>query len=139
MDDVLQEAYLKAYQSLPRFRGGASFATWLNRIVANTCIDHCRKRSRRPVVPLEAMSMTVADEEPGADQRLAERSALNQALAGLPADQRMAVLLVDGEGLTYDQAADVLGTRPGTIASRLSRGRSTLRAALGADRQEGTR
>jgi RNA polymerase sigma-70 factor (ECF subfamily) len=139
MDDVLQDAYLKAYRSLPRFQGDASFATWLNRIVANTCIDHGRQRRRRPVVPLDEASMAVVDDEARADQRVPERSAINQALAGLPSDQRLAVLLVDGDGLTYDQAADLLGTRPGTVASRLSRARSTLRTRLGADREEGTR
>jgi RNA polymerase sigma-70 factor (ECF subfamily) len=132
MDDALQDAYLKAYRSLPRFHGDSSFATWLYRIVSRTCIDHGRRRDRRREVPLEMVAAITTDHLASVDQQVADRSALGAALRELPAKQRLAVILVDGEGLSYDQAADVLGTRPGTVASRLSRARSSLRAALGA-------
>jgi RNA polymerase sigma-70 factor (ECF subfamily) len=139
MDDALQDAYVKAYRSLGRFQEASSFATWLHRIVARTCIDHLRKRQRRREVPLEVVSATAPDRSAAPDQLVTDRSVLGQALSELPADQRAAVVLVDGEGYSYEQAAEVLGTRPGTIASRLSRARSSLRTALGADRGEGVR
>lgn len=138
MDDALQDAYIKAYRSLGTFRGDASFATWLHHIVRNTCLDHLRREQRRREVPLE---LIVSNPDPvsGPDDQAVERSAVGAALAGLPPDQRAVVLLVDGEGLGYEQAAALLHTNAGTVASRLSRARTTLRAALGADPREGTR
>jgi RNA polymerase sigma-70 factor (ECF subfamily) len=139
MDDALQDAYLKAFRSLGRFKGESSFGTWLHRIVSRTCIDHLRTRRRRQEVPLDLVATSGPDAGSGPDQLVAERSALDRALADLPGDQRLVVLLVDGEGFSYEHVAGLLGTRPGTVASRLSRARASLRAALGADREEGMR
>ena len=130
MDDVLQEAYAKALRGLPRFRGDAAPQTWLYRIVYNTCLDELRRRRRHPELPLESATWpSVPDpgESPG------QREALASALASLAPDQRAAVLLVDGEGLDYETAARVLGVRTGTLASRLSRARASLRRALAAE------
>lgn len=133
MDDVLQEAYLKAYRSLPRFEGGSAVGTWLYRIVYNACIDDLRARARRPVVPLSDAAAGTASVE-GHEGRLSDRSALAAALDRLPEDQRTVVLLVDAEGFDYAAAAEVLGVAPGTVASRLSRAHAALRLELGAER-----
>jgi RNA polymerase sigma-70 factor, ECF subfamily len=124
MDDVLQEAYLRAFRALPRFRGGAAFGTWLYRIVYNACLDELRRgRSRREV----ALDELAGDVSGGSVE---EQLDLEAALAKLPPELRAVVLLVDAEGLSYDEAAMVLDVAPGTIGSRLSRARAALRAAL---------
>lgn len=130
-DDVLQEAYVKAYRALPRFRGEADLGTWLHRIAHNACMDELR-RTRREDLPLEMAERAPA---PGADpgERAGEASALSAALAALPAQDRAAVLLVDREGMSYARAGEVLGIPAGTVASRLNRARAALRAALGED------
>ena len=133
MDDVLQEVYVKAFRSLPRFRGDAALGTWLYRITYNACLDDLR---RRPEPAGAEYDDTLADPTAGPAELAVQRQDLAAALDGLPPDQRTAVLLVDAYGLDYTGAAEVLGVRAGTIGSRLSRARSVLRAALdpGGDR-----
>ena len=132
MDDVLQEAYLRAFRALPRFQGQAAVGTWLHRIVFNACMEELRAGARRPV-PVDdpaAGQPTAVGPEDG----VADRGALARALAALPHDQRAVVLLVDAQGFDYAGAAEVLGVAPGTIASRLSRAHARLRDELGAQR-----
>lgn len=133
MDDVLQEAYVKAYRSLPDFRGASGLGTWLYRITYNACVDDLRRRSTtaQPADDPERAALVV-DARPGPDDVAVGRQDLAAALDGLPADQRAAVLLVDAYGLDYADAASVLGVRAGTIGSRLSRARAVLREALDA-------
>ena len=129
MDDVLQEVYVKAFRSLPRFKGDSALGTWLYRITYNACIDDLR---RRP--PVGSMSydddFEPVDRGAGPADIAVRRQDLSAALDRLPPDQRTAVLLVDAYGLDYAGAAEVLGVRAGTIGSRLSRARTILRAAL---------
>lgn len=130
MDDALQEAYVKAYRSLPAFAGEAAFGTWLYRIVANACHDELRRGARRRHVgPLQDERDQV-DGAPGPARVVAARHDLEAALAQLPPELTAVVLLVDAEGLSYDEAARVLDVPPGTIASRLNRARAALRPAL---------
>ncbi len=129
MDDVLQEAYVKAFRSLPRFKGESALGTWLYRIVYNACIDDLR--SRKATVALDDQVET-ADARPDPADIAVGRGDLAAALDTLPSDQRAAVLLVDAYGLDYGEAADVLGVAAGTIGSRLSRARAALRTVLGA-------
>lgn len=131
MDDALQEAYVKAYRALPGFREDAGLGTWLYQITYRACVDVQRREGRHETAPLHAADP--GDGRPGGHDpaaTAAARTDLQRALAALPVDQRAAVLLVDAEGLDYDAAASVLGVAPGTIASRLSRARPALRAAL---------
>ena len=132
MDDALQDAYVNAFRALPAFRGDAALGTWLYRIAYRACLDHLRREGRHRALPLmdagSGMDRSGAAGEPAATA--ATRVDLARALAALPIDQRAAVLLVDAEGLDYNAAADVLGVAPGTVASRLSRARVALRAAL---------
>jgi RNA polymerase sigma-70 factor (ECF subfamily) len=129
MDDALQEAYLKAYRALPRFRAGSDFGTWLYRITYNACIDDLRKRKRLPVStddPTDPVSS-----RPGPDRVVSASETVRAALAELPVDQRITVVLVDGEGFDHREAAEILGVAPGTVASRLHRARGALRRILG--------
>ena len=130
MDDVLQEAYAKAFRALPRFRGEATTGTWLYRIVYNACLDQLRRERRAAELPRDPPPPASAP-DPG--ESAARREALAAALAALVPDQRAAVLLVDAEGFDYPSAAQVLGVRVGTLASRLSRARASLRRALAAE------
>ena len=127
MDDVLQDVYVKAFRSLPRFKGESALGTWLYRITYNACMDDLR---RRPALEAVTYDETIADPGSGPAEIAVRRQDLAAALATLPPDQRAAVLLVDAYGLDYSDAADVLGVRAGTIGSRLSRARAVLRAAL---------
>ena len=135
MDDALQDAYVKAFRAIGRFRGDARFSTWLHRIVATTCIDHLRRRTRRAgiegwdEVPAEAPPPDGSGGDPAADRAI-RRADLRRALDRLDPDQKAAFLLVDGEGLSYDEAGRLLDIPAGTVSSRLTRARSTLRELL---------
>jgi RNA polymerase sigma-70 factor (ECF subfamily) len=129
MDDALQEAYVKAFRALPRFRGHSQLVTWLHRIVFNACLDELR-RTDDEVVPLDDAPETLAGTADHADV-VAGRERLEQALAALAPRDRAAVMLVDAQGFDYRTAAEVLGIPAGTVASRLNRARAALRRALG--------
>ena len=131
MDDVLQEAYLKAFRSLGGFRLDAHLGSWLYRIAYNACIDELR-RSRRnptPVDPTDGSEPPAAGSGP--DEQVSAADTTRRALARLPDDQRITVVMVDGEGLDNRTVATLLGVAPGTVASRLSRARATMRQHLG--------
>ncbi len=129
MDDALQDAYLRAWRARDTFRGEAASSTWLHRIVVNTCIDHLRRR--RPVLTLEGHD--VSDPGERHEARITDNDALSSALGSLPVDQRVAVLLVDGDGRSYVEAGELLDVPKGTIASRVHRGRAELRRLLSDD------
>jgi RNA polymerase sigma-70 factor (ECF subfamily) len=126
--DAVQDASLSAYRAAASFRGEARVTTWLHRIVVNACLDRARRQAVRPTVPLP--------DQPPADPRdvLGERETsflVQQALAGLPEDQRAAVVLVDLTGFSVEDAAAVLDVPPGTVKSRCFRGRARLAISLG--------
>jgi len=128
MDDILQDAYVKAWRALGDFRGDAAFSSWLYRIVYTTALDHLKAVARRRIVPLdEAVMGAVSD----ASAQIADADALQRALADLPADQLAVISLVDGQGERYDDVAELLGISPGTVGSRLSRARAHVRNHLG--------
>jgi RNA polymerase sigma-70 factor (ECF subfamily) len=131
MDDVLQEAYLRAFRGFGSFRGEAAVGTWLYRIVYNACLDHLRGEQRSREMPLEDDGLSGAA-APGGDpaETLPGKQSLAAALASLPVEQRATVLLVDAVGFSYAEAAEVSGVSPGTVASRLNHARSALRKTL---------
>ncbi len=133
-DDALQDAYLKAYRDVGGYRGNASFATWLHTIVYRTCLNNLRQHNRRAEVDLDA----VPEPATGTDhaEEHVDADAVDTALRNLPPDQAAVVILVDGDGCSYQEAAAVLGVREGTIASRLNRARRALRDALNVDLEE---
>jgi RNA polymerase sigma-70 factor (ECF subfamily) len=131
MDDVLQEAYLKAFRGRSGFRGEAQSGTWLYRIVYNACLDRLRSERRSREVSLESLTGSALEPAVGAAADwVVRRGDLAAALATLPPDQRAAVLLVDAMGFSYADAAEVVGARPGTIGSRLNHAHSVLRNLL---------
>jgi RNA polymerase sigma-70 factor (ECF subfamily) len=134
--DALQDAMLSAYRNAASFRGDARVTTWLHRIVVNACLDRVRRRAARPTVPLPDTPHEPADRTDalGARELAVDVAA---ALATLPVEQRVAIVLVDLQGLPVEEAARVLGVPPGTVKSRCSRGRARLALQLGALRNPG--
>lgn len=138
-DDAAQEAFIAAYRALGDFRGG-SFRAWLMRIVTNACYDELRLRKRRPAVSWddfedldEESNSYLVDHGESPEERLQRGelgALLDRALAGLPRDQRMVLVLVDRLGYTYEEVTQVLSMRIGTVKSRLFRARSRMREAL---------
>jgi RNA polymerase sigma-70 factor, ECF subfamily len=129
MEDVLQEAYVRVFRGLPRFRGDSRLGTWLYRIVYNVCLDELNRSRRLGQLPLED-TVDPPDARPDVVEMVVHRSGLADALAKLPPEERVAVLLVDAQGFDYRAAGEVLGVPAGTIASRLNRARAELRRAL---------
>jgi len=131
--DVAQEAFIKAYRALPRFRGESAFYTWLYRIAINTAKNHLVARSRRP--PSVDVDVDDADYRDDADSlRDAEdpeaalardqlQAVIDQALVDLPDDLRSALTLREFDGLSYEQIADILECPVGTVRSRIFRAR----------------
>ena len=130
-EDVAQEAFVRAWLALPRFRGESSFGTWLHRIVARRAFDRLEqlKRRRGREVEIEATEMRVAATgggEPDAHGRVMER-----LVASLPPAQRAAVTLFYYEDHSVEQAAAVLGMPVNTVKTHLSRARAALRHRWG--------
>ena len=143
-EDAVQEAFTSGFRSFNQFRG-ENLRAWTMRIVSNACRDMQRARRVRQTVPLDptpsdtedpaagfsAVDLPSSEESP---EDYAERRELNRAiesgLATLAEDQRLAAVLIDVQGLSYEEAAGVMGCSLGTVKSRLSRGRARLRDHL---------
>lgn len=128
--DAAQEAFLSALRALPRFRGASAFSTWLHRITVNAALDLIRRRPPQAVVALDAIAASAGEDPGDAATRSDMQRRINLAIAALPADQRVAVMLRDLQGLSYEEIAAVLRVPLGTVRSRLSRGREALRQLL---------
>jgi RNA polymerase sigma-70 factor (ECF subfamily) len=124
--DAVQNALISAYRGASGYRGDAAVTTWMHRIVVNACLDLVRRRKARPSDPLpEEASLQIADPTDAIGDR-DTAMVVEQALATLPPDQRAALVLVDVQGYSVEDAAEVLGCPAGTVKSRCSRGRARL-------------
>ena len=136
VQDVAQEAFIKAYRSLPSFRGDSAFYTWLYRIAINTAKNHLVSRSRRPpgsdVEPEQAEYF-----ESGAGLRNIEtpenalfgeelKGVVTEAISALSEDLRTAITLREFDGLSYEDIADIMDCPVGTVRSRISRAREAI-------------
>lgn len=119
--DVAQEVWIKVFRALPSYCDGASFRSWLFSIALNATRDEGRRRARRPVDELESSAPQADPRDPTI------RVSIDEALQLVPEPFRSAVVLVDIEKLSYDEAAEALGCNVGTVRSRLSRGRHAFR------------
>ncbi len=129
--DALQEAFISAFRAASSFRAESQVTTWLHRIVVNACLDRIRRRQVRPTVPLpEAGPGELAtDGDAMADRET--KLVVTDALAGLPEEQRVPIVLVDIEGYSVADTARLLGIAEGTVKSRCARGRAKLAKVLG--------
>jgi RNA polymerase sigma factor (sigma-70 family) len=132
-EDLTQEVFVRVFRSLSTFRPG-TFEGWLHRITTNLFIDQDRRRQR---IRFDALPDDVNDKLegllPSPDRELFDDmfdADIESALAALPPEFRAAVVLCDVESLSYEEIADVLDVKIGTVRSRIHRGRSMLRAAL---------
>jgi RNA polymerase sigma-70 factor (ECF subfamily) len=128
MDDALQDASLKAYQALPRFRGDSEPGTWLYRITYTTCLDYLRRERRFQLLTAEDATLDSRAEDPC--DIVTRWADLEDALDQLPVEQRVLVVLVHQYGYDYRTAAEVIGIPEGTVSSRLAAARSRLRGML---------
>jgi RNA polymerase sigma-70 factor (ECF subfamily) len=144
-EDATQDAFISAYRNVASFRGG-SFRAWLMRIASNACTDELRRRGRRPALSLDAPPpgseepLDVPDPARGPEAealRTEQEAAIQAALARLPADQRLAVILCDVQGFAYEEIAEAMRCSVGTVKSRISRGREKLRVLLAAEQMSG--
>lgn len=136
--DATQEAFIRAFQGLSRFRGG-SFKGWILRITTNCSYDQLRYKQRRPSTPIDDLveddehsSILLADEEePEAyTERQELGMAIQRALGVLPSDQRAVLVMSDIHGLSYNEISEAMQISVGTVKSRLSRARGKLRDYL---------
>jgi RNA polymerase sigma-70 factor (ECF subfamily) len=129
--DAAQEALLAIVRGLPRFDGRASFGTWAYRVATNACLDEMRRRSRRPDPGLPEYETVDDGGPPSLDTQVADQLDIDAALQELPEEFRAPVVLRDLAGLDYAEIAEVLDLPPGTVRSRISRGRAALARHLG--------
>ena len=137
--DVCQEAFLRAFRALPRFRGEAKFSSWLYRITLNLCRDWMRRERRAPFVqPPDGVDVDdlVSSEPSRAEsvETLVTRNDLSRRVAKamlvLPEEQRSAILLKEYHGLTFQEIAELQGCPLSTVKTRLYQGLSVLRREL---------
>jgi RNA polymerase sigma-70 factor, ECF subfamily len=132
--DALQDGLIGAFRNAASFRGEAAVTTWLHRVVVNASLDRLRRQKVRPTIALPDESEDsgyrgIADSR----DRINEfelRHEIEKALAELPNDQRIAIILVDVEGMSVAEAAEILDIPEGTVKSRCSRGRTRLAQSL---------
>jgi RNA polymerase sigma-70 factor (ECF subfamily) len=128
-EDVVQEAYLRIFRGLERFREEARFETWMHRIVVNAALNHLRGRGRFGDVLADEEPLDVPEPDRAAD-RAADVDALERSLARLPQGQRIAVVLKDVYGLSCAEIGEELGIAEGAVKVRLHRGRARLKELL---------
>ena len=139
--DITQETFLKAWRSLSSFRGDCALSTWLCRIAINCACDHARAAKRHYSVSLSApeedgggeFDIPVTDTAALPEEEITRReeiSAVRDAIAALPDEQRMIVTMRDITGLSYAEIADSLGLEMGTVKSRINRARNAVKNFL---------
>lgn len=144
--DVTQDTFIAAFRGIQTFRGGTSFRAWLLRIASNQACDHWRRTHRHPVESLESMtdedephaadilsSLAATGQESNPEESLLSKELqeiIQQGLQELPLEQRVAVVLCDVQGLSYEEIAATTQTTLGTVRSRIARGRARLRNYL---------
>lgn len=137
VEDVAQEAFIKAYRALPQFRGESAFYTWLYRIAVNTAKNHLVAEKRRPTgtSPFESEDGETFDQTDNlsdintpeaafASREIADT--VNQAIDALPEELRTAIVLREIEGLSYDEIAQTMDCPIGTVRSRIFRAREAI-------------
>ncbi|MFN4883981.1 MAG: RNA polymerase sigma factor RpoE [Burkholderiales bacterium] len=142
IEDITQEAFIKAYRALPQFRGESAFYTWLYRIAINTAKNYLATKSRRPVTVGEFQGADdgeffdlgdVVEDNNTPDAVLHSRQvveAVNAAIEALPEDLKAAITLREIEGLSYEEIAQAMDCPIGTVRSRIFRAREAIAQRL---------
>jgi len=144
--DACQDAWVRAWRALSNFRGDSAFGTWLHRIAVNAAIDAAQRRKRAPM-PYSDLAPANAEDDGAANEKLEpstpfahdpaqlalreeRRLVVRNALATLPEHYRVALVLLDIEGYSYEEIAQTLKLPLGTVKSRINRARCSLRERL---------
>ena len=136
--DISQEVFIKIYKNLDKFDGKASFSTWLYRITTNTCIDELRKRKGKETYSIDndieneegSYKREFVDNSPTPEEQTIIKESGNEiikAMENLSDEHRTIIILRDIEGLSYNEIADITGVSIGTVKSRISRARLSLK------------
>lgn len=140
VQDVTQEAFIKAYRALPRFRGESAFYTWLYRIALNTAKNHLVARGRQPQkveldahaeIPEAAEALKDGEDPEGAARRDELQAAVAAAIEDLPEELRTALTLREFDGLSYAEIAAIMACPVGTVRSRIFRARESVDRHIG--------
>jgi len=132
-EEVAQEAFIRVFRGLPKFRGDAALGTWIYRLAVNAALSHRARRANAPTVDPEdgaSAERTLAAPPETGDAAL--RKQLERALALLPVGYRTVIVLHDVEGLEHEEVATILGCHVGTSKSQLHKARGKLREVLAA-------
>lgn len=134
-EEIAQTVFVKVWKALPQFRGASAFSTWLYRLTLNACTDHYRReRKRRGDLSLDDPDLSpIRDAAPSPEEIVIQReeeAILRKALAELPEQHRVILILREMDGLDYQEIAQVLELQVGTVKSRLARARRALREKL---------
>lgn len=132
-EDIAQETFLRAHRAVGEFRGESRLGTWLYAIASRLCLNRIASAPRRLERPGDAALLQLPAATPdaaGVLERSELEAALQQAIAALPEERRIVVILRDIEGLSYEEIAAALDLEPGTVRSRLHRARTDLKAKL---------
>ncbi len=142
-EDISQEVFIKAYKALANFRSDSEFSTWIYRICKNTVYDYIRKSSRERSIPLSEMTSgdendriyDIPDDSGKYDPEktyISKETAdlVNDAISSLSEEHRSIIVMRDIEGYSYGEIADILSIEEGTVKSRLSRARNSLKKKL---------
>lgn len=141
IEDVTQEAFIKAFRALPKFRGDSAFYTWLYRIATNAAKNYLVARGRRPSADADVDDAEYFDDGDALrDSETPENSLFGDELAGvvrqtldaLPEELKMALVLREFDGLSYEEIAEVMDCPVGTVRSRIFRAREALDVTIGA-------
>lgn len=131
-EDLTQDVFVRAFKSIHAFEPG-TLRGWLHRITTNLFLDQARRRTRLRFDPMAEAAERVESSQPGPHDVLSDTELdhdVARALASLPPDQRVAVVLCDIEGLSYDEIAQILDVKVAAVRSRIHRGRERLRRSL---------
>lgn len=128
--DAVQDALVSAYRAAATFRGESAVTTWLHRITVNACLDLARRRASRPTTTLSDRTDAETAAAPGPFEAADTAATVLAALRRLPMDQAAAVVIVDVEGFSVREAAEILGAPEGTVKSRCARARARLAELL---------
>jgi len=139
--DITQEAFIKAYRALPRFRGDSAFYTWMYRIAVNTAKNHLAAQRRRPMdVDLDLQDpeqydlhakLRETDTPEGLNLGRELKETVERAIAALPEDLRTAIILRELEGMSYEEIAQTMECPVGTVRSRIFRARDAIAKKVG--------
>jgi RNA polymerase sigma-70 factor (ECF subfamily) len=139
--DITQEAFIKAYRALPRFRGDSAFYTWMYRIAVNTAKNHLAAQRRRPMdVELDLQDpeqydlhakLKETDTPEGVTLSNELKKSVELAIAALPEDLRTAIILRELEGMSYEEIAQTMECPVGTVRSRIFRARDAISKKVG--------